>query len=97
MKEGGKKSVQVLSIAMAAVFGVLYVFQMNSASMKAYTIRDLESHRRELVRDEDRLLTEVDRLRSLSSISEREAFLGMVAPEQVKYVKISNNEVALGK
>lgn len=97
MSEGGKKSIQLLSIAFAAVFGVLYVFQMNSASMKAYTIRDLESRRRELVRDEDRLLTEVDRLRSLSSIAERQAFLGLVQPEHVKFIKVSTSEVALGK
>jgi hypothetical protein len=65
--------------------------------MKAYTIRDLENQRQTLAHDSDRLLTEIDRLRSLASISDRQAFLGMVEPVQVKYMKITSNEVALGK
>lgn len=81
----------------ALVFGLLYVFQMNEASMKAYTIRDLENKRQTMAHDSDRLLTEIDRLRSLASISDREAFLGMVEPAKVKYMKITSNEVALGK
>ena len=106
MSEGGthffgstfkQNILQAFFAIVAVVFGFLYVFQMNEASMKAYTIRDLENQRLELAHDSDRLLTEIDRLRSLSSIGEREAFLGMVEPAAVKYMKISSNEVALGK
>jgi len=88
---------QVIFGVTALVFGLLYIFQMNEASMKAYTIRDLEDKRLTLSHDSDRLLTEIDRLRSLASISDRQAFLGMVEPVAVKYLKISSNEVALVK
>jgi hypothetical protein len=106
MSEGGnnflgssakQKVLQGFFGIVALVFGFLYVFQMNEASMKAYTIRDLENQRQTLAHDSDRLLTEIDRLRSLASISDRQAFLGMVEPAQVKYMKITSNEVALGK
>jgi hypothetical protein len=106
MSDGGKTLVtrlisqnilQGFFIALSLTFGILYVFQMNEASMKAYTIRDLENNRENLTRESDRLLAEVDRLRSLKSISEREAFLGMVEPVAVKYLKIPSSEVALGK
>jgi hypothetical protein len=106
MSEGGttllgssakQKMLQAFFGIVAVVFGLLYVFQMNEASMKAYTIRDLENTRQSLAHDSDRLLTEIDRLRSLASISDREAFLGMVEPVAVKYMKMSSNEVALGK
>ncbi|MFA5946910.1 MAG: hypothetical protein WC813_02695 [Patescibacteria group bacterium] len=106
MSEGGnnflgsaakQKMLQALFGIVALVFGLLYVFQMNEASMKAYTIRDLENQRQSLAHDSDRLLTEIDRLRSLASISDRQAFLGLVEPVEVKYMKISSNEVALGR
>ncbi len=106
MTEGGnnlfvsnirQQALQIFFGLVAVVFGFLYVFQMNEASMKAYTIRDLENQRQALAHDSDRLLTEIDRLRSLASISDRQAFLGMVEPVQVKYMKIASHEVALGK
>ncbi len=89
--------IKVVSIALAIVFGIMYVVQMNQASMKGYAMRDLEKDQRNLVRENDRLSGEIDRLRSLSSIEERQAFLGMVAPTSVEYIKVKNQEVALGR
>jgi hypothetical protein len=89
--------IKVVSIALAIVFGVMYVVQMNQASMKGYAIRDLEKDQRNLIRENDRLSGEIDRLRSLSSIEERQAFLGMVAPASIEYIKVKNQEVALGR
>jgi hypothetical protein len=88
--------IKVVSIALAVVFGVLYIIQMNQASMKGYAMRDLENSQRNLIRENDKLGSEIDRLRSLSSIEERQAFLGLVPPSKIEYIKVKNQEVALG-
>lgn len=90
-------AIQVVSVALVLVFGVLYLIQMNEASMRGYAMRDLEERRRELVRENDKLLTEIDRLRSLESISERQTFLGLVKAEKIEYVKATRSDVAFGK
>lgn len=87
--------IKVVAIALAIVFGVMYVAQMNSASMKGYAMRDLENDGRSLTQENDRLHGEVDRLRSLASIHEREAFLGMVPVDHVEYVAATGTNVAL--
>jgi hypothetical protein len=89
--------IKVVSIALAIVFGLLYVAQMNESSMRGYAIRDLEAKKRELIQGNDKLLTEIDRLRSLASISERQTFLQMVKAEKVEYVKVSRTDVALSR
>lgn len=86
---------KLVAIALAVVFGVLYVVQMNDAVMKTYTMRDLQDESRELTRENDRLSGEVDRLRSLTSINERQAFLGMVEPVKVEYIKMTSGDIAL--
>lgn len=86
---------RVFMLALSIAFGVLYVVQVNAASTKGFTMRDLERANQELRRENDKLAAEIDRLRSLSSVSEREAFLGLVKLQNVSYVQVGNSEVAL--
>lgn len=75
--------------------GVLYIVQVNSASTKGFALRDLEKANQELRQDNDKLAAEIDRLRSLDSIAERETFLGLVKIEHPIYIQASTDSVAL--
>ncbi len=90
-----QRVLRVFMLALTLAFGVLYVVQVNAASTKGFTMRDLERGNQELRRENDKLAAEIDRLRSLASVSEREAFLGLVKLQNVSYVKAGNAEVAL--
>jgi cell division protein FtsB len=81
--------------SMTLALGVLYIVQVNSASTKGFTLRDLERTNQELRQENDRLAAEIDRLRSLDSIAERETFLGLVKLENPIYIKASSESVAL--
>lgn len=83
----------MLSLTLA--FGVLYVVQVNAASTKGFTMRDLEQANQAARRENEKLVAEIDRLRSLASVSEREAFLGLVKLQNVTYIQAGNAEVAL--
>jgi cell division protein FtsB len=90
-----QRVMRVFMLALTLAFGVLYVIQVNAASTKGFTMRDLENNNLELRQENDKLAAEVDRLRSLASVSEREAFLGLVKLQNVSYIKAGNQEVAL--
>ena len=85
----------VLVMGLTVAFGVLYIVQVNAASTKGFAMRDLERGNQELRRENDRLGAEVNRLRSLSSVQERETFLGLVKMNDVTYIKAGGSEVAL--
>ena len=73
-----------------------YIVQVNASSTKAYALRDAELHHEELLRSQDRLVAEIDRLRSLSSVMERQAFLDLVPVQQISYItRSSSDTVAL--
>jgi cell division protein FtsB len=90
-----QRALRVFMLALTLAFGVLYVVQVNAASTKGFTMRDLERDNQEVRRENDKLNAEIDRLRSLASVSERETFLGLVKLQNVTYVKAGNSEVAL--
>lgn len=90
-----QRVMKVIMLALTLAFGILYVVQVNAASTKGFTMRDLDSHNQELRRENDRLAAEIDRLRSLASVSERETFLGLVKMRNVTYIKAGSGEVAL--
>lgn len=82
-------------MAITIAFAVLYVVQVNTASTKGFAMRDLEQNNQGLRQDNDKLSAEIDRLRSLASVSERQAFLGLVKLQNVSYLKVTSSEVAL--
>lgn len=90
-----RRAMRVILLALTMAFGVLYVVQVNAASTKGFAMRDLERTNRELRQENDRLAAEIDRLRSLASVSERETFLGLVKLSNVTYIKVGDGEVAL--
>lgn len=67
-------------------FLVAYIVQVNASSTKAYALRDAQRYQEELLRTNDRLTAEIDRLRSLSSIMERYVFLDLVPVQNISYV-----------
>lgn len=86
---------RVFMVAMTLAFGVLYVVQVNAASTKGFTMRDLETKNQALQQENEKLAAEIDRLRSLDSVSERQAFLGLVKLQNVTYLKVASSDVAL--
>lgn len=87
-----------LSIAGAIflIFLAGYIVEVNASSTKAYALRDATYHHEELLQANDRLVAEIDRLRSLSSVMERKAFLDLVPVTSVAYVEgDSSNTLAL--
>jgi hypothetical protein len=73
-----------------------YIVQVNASSTKAYALRDAQHHHEELVHVNDRLVAEIDRLRSLSSVMERKAFLDLQPVQHISYITPSaSNTVAL--
>ncbi len=90
-----QRVLRVFMLALTLAFGILYVVQVNAASTQGFTMRDLDKANQTLRRDNDKLVAEIDRLRSLSSVSERETFLGLVKLQNVTYIQAGNSEVAL--
>lgn len=83
-----------LSIA-GIVFLILltgYIVQVNASSTKAYALRDVTLEHEELLRSQDRLNAEIDRLRSLSSIIERKAFLDLVPIGEIAYITVNASD-----
>ncbi len=73
-----------------------YIVQVNASSTQAYALRDAQIYREELMRTNDRLSAEIDRLRSLSSIMERQVFLDLVPVQNIYYIRESvPHDVAL--
>jgi len=69
-----------------------YIVQVNASSTKAYALRDVTREHEELLRSQDRLAAEIDRLRSLSSVLERKAFLDLVPVEEIAYITINTSD-----
>ena len=90
-----RRALRVCLVALTFAFGILYVVQVNAASTKGFVMRDLERSNQQLRQENDKLAAEIDRLRSLASVTEREAFLGLVKVQNVSYIKAGSSEVAL--
>ena len=90
------KVMHAMTAGFMLAFGILYIGQVNSAATKGYAIRDLERVNTEIRREQERLEGEIARLRSLDSVTTREAFLGLTKVENVTYVSATAHAVALG-
>ncbi|MEK7632194.1 MAG: hypothetical protein AAB473_00190 [Patescibacteria group bacterium] len=85
----------VLSVGCMLAFGVLYVGQVNSAATKGYAVRALQEKNVELRHERDRLDMQIAKLRSLDSVTARESFLGLKKIDQVSFVKMGTDVVAV--
>lgn len=82
-------------VAAGIIFLVLltgYIVQVNASSTKAYALRDAMRAHEDLLRSQDRLNAEIDRLRSLSSVMERKAFLDLVPVKNIAYITVSTTD-----
>lgn len=68
-----------------------YIVQVNASSTKAYALRDATLTHNKLLRSQDRLAAEIDRLRSLSSVIERKAFLDLVPVGKIIYITTADS------
>lgn len=89
------KVINVLTIGFIIAFGILYIGQVNAAATKGYAIRDLERQNTSLRQEREHLDVEIARLRSLDSVTKREAFLGLTKVQNVKYIVSGKDTVAL--
>lgn len=64
----GRASIGVVAIALTFMLGMLYLSQMNVFSVKGVTISDLQSQKRVLEEERDRLQIEATRLQSIQEI-----------------------------
>lgn len=90
-----KKVIKIFLFGFTLALAVLYVIQVNTASTKGFAMRDLQQNNQVLKQDNEKLSAEIDRLRSLASVSERQAFLGLVKLQNVSYLTVTSSEMAL--
>lgn len=104
MNEGGNRFIDrlknprvinVLTVGCILAFGILYIGQVNAAATKGYAIRDLERQNERMRQDHERLEVEIARLRSLDSVTTREQFLGLVKVQNVEYIEVGKDSLAL--
>ncbi len=75
--------------------GVLYIGQVNASANKALQVAALEQQRAMLVVDTQRTAAKIDELRSLDNVLQRQQFLGLVAVENIDYIRAGVDAVAL--
>lgn len=90
-----ERLITIIGAAVAILFFGLTVMMTSTTAAQAYKVRDLTVQRQEVLRETDRLSAEIDRLRSLSSIRERQVFLGLVPVENIHYLSSPTGNVAL--
>lgn len=104
--EGGKLSllkrvianprvVTSLTVGCMLAFSVLYVGQVNAAATKGYAIRELQSRNTTLRQENERLDMQIAKLRSVHSVTSREAFLGLTPIAPSAFVKANSGAVAV--
>lgn len=90
------RMVRSLSAAIALSCAIGYVTQVHAAAFEGYALRDAQERNDALIEEIDGLTGEIDRLRSLASVEQRQVFLGLVPAPRVEYLlPPSAPEVAL--
>lgn len=86
-----------IALALATVtLGVLYIWQVNVAATRGFSMRDLERDIEELQLDNDRLQMDVAHLQSTQSVTTRMKMLGLTQVSSIEYVT-SNGSVAINR
>ena len=89
------KTTRVVLIFGIFLFSFLYLGQMNSVSTKGYAISDLEKEINNLEQENERLQFKIAKLGSLQNIQERMGGLQMVSVDNVEYLRMPGNFMAL--
>ena len=84
-----------LLLGCIVVFGVLYLFKVNTVSTQGFVISDLEGQIIELERENKRLGVQIASHRSMKSVEERLQGMEFVAAGDMQYVTPVGTAVAL--
>lgn len=87
MKFMPKMNLGLIIFTLLAVFGMLYLFQVNDVSTKGYELRKLERRLIELRDTTARLELEASELKSIQNIESQTRGLNMVPSQGMNYVK----------
>ncbi len=86
-------SVKVLNLSILSaivLFGLVYMFEINTLGTKGYEIRKLEQQVREIQNDQKNLQIEASSLQSIDLIQEQATKLNFVPSTNVTYLKDSD-------
>jgi len=86
---------QICLFAVTVVLGISYIWQVNVAATRGFTMRDLESDIHDLQLENERLSMEASRLQSIDSVSTRIQMLGMNKVNRVEYLTPGEGVVAI--
>ncbi len=82
-------------VASTLVFGVLYLFKINTVSAHGFVISELETKLVELERENKKLDVQIASHRSVQSIEARLGGLGLVVAGDIQYAKQVGTSIAL--
>lgn len=91
------KFLKILSVSVTVTLGVLYIWQVNVAATRGFTMRDLEQGIHSLELENDRLSMEVARLQSIDSVTNRIQMLGLRPVQTIEYVTPGVGSVAINR
>lgn len=94
-KFASAKVANVLMLGTIAALGILYIGQVNAAASKALQLRELQETNDRLAMEQGRLEAKIGELRSLSSVLQRQQFLGFVPVGSISYITPVGSAVAL--
>jgi hypothetical protein len=77
------------------IFGMLYLFKINTVSTQGFVISDLEGQIQGLERENKRLGVQIASRRSMKSLEERLKGMELVAVDNIQYVTPVGTTVAL--
>ncbi len=81
-------------MVLVAIFGLLYLFEMNSVSATGYDIANLERQVTTLEQENQDLDVHIAHYRSMPSIQDRLASMNLVPVDSVQYVNAMGSIVA---
>lgn len=77
--------------------GVLYIWQVNVAATRGFTMRELEQDIHALALENERLNMDVARLQSMESVTTRVKMLGLTHVDRIEYVTPGEGAVAINR
>ena len=93
----GKSTWMTLAICLTIAAAGLYIYQVNSAATKSYTVRHLQKNVDQLTNDITSLEDQSVQLQSMHNLHARVAPLGYIPVDRVQFIDVSHNSYAMAK
>lgn len=93
----GKSTWVTLSICLTIAAAGLYIYQVNSAASKSFTVRDLEKQTERLRNDVMALENQSVKMQAMYSLQERVKPLGYVSIDRMEFLDVSHSSYALAQ